>query len=43
MDSVSQEIERLEQELKDTESIQQRQYIQEKLKELYASLESNRA
>ncbi len=43
MDSVSNEIEALEQELKDTESIQQRQYIEQKLKDLYDSLKSNGA
>lgn len=35
------EVERLEQDLKDTKSEQQREYITMKLKEIYALLKSN--
>ncbi len=42
MDSVSIEIEELEQQFKDTESASQRQYIEQKLKVLYATFRPDR-
>lgn len=41
--SINYEIERLEQQLEETESGDQREYIKEKLRELYATLGSNGA